>query len=82
VQRLRFRTQARRDDQRRQLHGCRFRGPFLPSDCFCARHWKREHSGFGKSTTTFAIIVGVVAVYYGILAIWFWNMIPTPLVTG
>jgi hypothetical protein len=47
---------------------------------FCARHWKREHAG--KSTTTFAIIVGVVAVYYGILAIWFWNMIPTPLVTG
>jgi hypothetical protein len=49
---------------------------------FSARHWKREDAGFGKTTTTFAIIVGVVAVYCGILAIWFWNMIPTPLVTG
>ena len=49
---------------------------------FCARHWKREHAGFGKSTTTFAIIVGAVGVYYGILAIWFWNMTPTPLVSG
>jgi hypothetical protein len=54
----------------------------FPVIVFCARHWKRENAGFGKTTITFAIIVGVVAVYCGILAIWFWNMIPTPLVTG
>jgi hypothetical protein len=30
---------------------------------FCARHWKREYAGLGKTATTFASIVGVVAVY-------------------
>jgi hypothetical protein len=49
---------------------------------FCARHWKREYTGLGKTASTFAISVGVVAVYYGILAIWFWNMIPTQLANG
>ena len=49
---------------------------------FCARHWKREYTGLGKTATTFAISVGVVAVYYGILAIWFWNMIPNQLANG
>jgi hypothetical protein len=49
---------------------------------FCARHWKREYSGLGKTASTFAISVGVVVVYYGILAIWFWNMIPTRLANG
>ena len=43
---------------------------------FCARHWKREYAGLGKTASTFAISVGVVAVYYGVLAVWFWNMIP------
>jgi len=32
--------------------------------------------------TTFAISVDAVGVYYGILAIWFWNMIPTQLADG
>jgi len=36
---------------------------------FCARHWKREYSGRGKTASTLAIRVGVVALYYGILAI-------------
>ena len=49
---------------------------------FCARHWKREYTGLGKTATTFAISVGVVAVYYGILAIWFWNMIPNQFANG
>lgn len=49
---------------------------------FCARHWKREDSGPGKTASTFAISVGVVALYYGILAIWFWNMIPTQIANG
>ena len=48
----------------------------------CARHWKREYAGTGKTATTFAISLGVVAVYYGILAIWFWNMIPTQIANG
>jgi len=49
---------------------------------FCARPWKREYSGLGKTASTFAISVGVVAVHYGILAIWFWNMIPTQIANG
>jgi hypothetical protein len=49
---------------------------------FCARHWKREYAGLGKTASTFAISVGVVAVYYGILAIWFWNFIPSQISKG
>ena len=49
---------------------------------FCARHWKREYSGLGKTARTFAVGVGVVAVYYGILAIWFWNLIPNQIAKG
>lgn len=49
---------------------------------FCARHWKREYSGLGKTASTFVVSVGVVAVYYGILAIWFWNLIPSQIANG
>lgn len=49
---------------------------------FSARHWKREYAGLGKTISTFAVGVGVVAVYYGILAIWFWNMIPNQVTQG
>ena len=42
----------------------------------CARHWQKEYSGLGKTRNTFAISMGIVAVYYGILIFWFWNMIP------
>lgn len=49
---------------------------------FCARHWLREYAGLGKTATTFAISLGVVAVYYGILATWFWNLIPTRIANG
>lgn len=49
---------------------------------FCARHWKKEYSGLGKTISTFAVGVGVVAVYYGILAIWFWNMFPVQVTNG
>jgi uncharacterized protein YjeT (DUF2065 family) len=42
----------------------------------CARHWKKEYSGLGKTLNTFLISFGIVAVYYGILIFWFWNMIP------
>jgi hypothetical protein len=49
---------------------------------FCARHWRREYSGLGKTASTFAVGVGVVAVYYAILAIWFWNMIPSQITKG
>jgi len=49
---------------------------------FCARHWKREYSGLGKTASTFAISVGIVAAYYGILVIWFWNWIPNQLANG
>jgi hypothetical protein len=49
---------------------------------FCARHWKKEYAGLGKTISTFAVGVGVVAVYYGILAVWFWNMIPNKVTLG
>jgi uncharacterized protein YjeT (DUF2065 family) len=42
----------------------------------CARHWKKEYSGLGKARSTFLVSLGVVAVYYGILIAWFWEMIP------
>lgn len=42
----------------------------------CARHWQREYLGLGKSLSTFAVSFGVVAVYYGILVVWFWHLIP------
>jgi hypothetical protein len=49
---------------------------------FCARHWMKEYAGLGKTISTFAVGVGVVAVYYGILAIWFWNMFPVQVTNG
>ena len=42
----------------------------------CARHWKREYAGLGKALSTFAVSLGIVAVYYAILVIWFWNIVP------
>jgi hypothetical protein len=42
----------------------------------CARRWMKEYAGLGKSLTTFAVSLGIVAVYYGILVAWFWHMIP------
>jgi hypothetical protein len=42
----------------------------------CVRRWMKEYAGLGKSLSTFAISFGVVAVYYGILVVWFWHMIP------
>lgn len=43
---------------------------------FCAYRWKREYSGLGKWRSTFLISLGIVAVYYATLVIWFWRMIP------
>lgn len=43
---------------------------------FCARHWKKEYSGLGKTGSTFLVSLGIVAAYYGILFVWFWHMIP------
>ena len=42
----------------------------------CGRHWQREYLGLGKSLSTFAVSFGVVAVYYTILVVWFWHLIP------
>lgn len=42
----------------------------------CGRRWMKEYAGLGKSATTFAVTFGIVAVYYGILVVWFWHMIP------
>lgn len=43
----------------------------------CARRWMKEYAGLGKSVTTFAVSFGIVVVYYGILVVWFWHMIPS-----
>ena len=42
----------------------------------CGRRWVKEYAGLGKSVSTFAVTLGIVAVYYGILVVWFWHMIP------
>jgi len=42
----------------------------------CGRHWKKEYAGLGKTISTFSVSMGIVAVYYAILILWFWNMIP------
>jgi hypothetical protein len=42
----------------------------------CVRRWLKEYAGLGKSLSTFAVSLGIVAVYYGILVFWFWEMIP------
>jgi hypothetical protein len=41
----------------------------------CARRWKKEYAGLGKSLSTFAVSLGIVVAYYGILVVWFWRMI-------
>ncbi len=43
---------------------------------FCGRHWKKEYSGLGKARSTFLVSLGIVAVYYGTLLRFFWEMIP------
>jgi hypothetical protein len=42
----------------------------------CARRWIREYAGLGKTVVTFGVSSGIVVVYYGILVVWFWHMIP------
>ena len=42
----------------------------------CGRHWMKEYSGLGKARSTFLVSLGIVAVYYGILIAFFWQMIP------
>jgi hypothetical protein len=43
---------------------------------FCGKHWMKEYSGLGKTRTTMLVSLSIVAVYYGILLRWFWDMIP------
>ena len=43
---------------------------------FCTRRWIREYAGLGKLLTTFAVSLGIVVLYYGILVVWFWQMFP------
>jgi hypothetical protein len=43
----------------------------------CTRRWFKEYVGLGKSLSTFAVTFGIVAIYYGILVVWFWHMIPS-----
>jgi Na+-driven multidrug efflux pump len=48
----------------------------------CGRHWKKEYAGLGKTFRTFVVCLGIVAAYYAILVIWFWNMIPREATKG
>ena len=43
---------------------------------FCGRHWLKEYSGLGKTRRTFFVSLGIVAVYYGTLLRFFWDMTP------
>jgi len=40
------------------------------------KHWMKEYSGLGKARNTFFVSLGIVAVYYGTLLRFFWDMIP------
>jgi hypothetical protein len=42
----------------------------------CARRSHRECGGLGKSLTTLLLSSEMVVVYYGILVVWFWHMMP------
>jgi hypothetical protein len=44
---------------------------------FCARHWLKEYSGLGKTRRTFLVSLGIIAVYYGTLLRFFWDMMPS-----
>ncbi|MGB7847798.1 MAG: hypothetical protein WBL63_19455 [Candidatus Acidiferrum sp.] len=41
----------------------------------CARRWMKEYAGLGKSLSTFAVSLGIVVIYYGILVAWFWHSV-------
>lgn len=42
----------------------------------CAYRWKREFAGLAKGRSTFLVSLGVVVVYYAVLVVWFWRMVP------
>jgi hypothetical protein len=44
----------------------------------CAMHWKREFRGLGKGLSTFVISVVIVALYYGVMILWFWRAAAAP----
>ncbi len=48
----------------------------------CAYRWRREYAGLGKGWSTFLISLAIVIVYYGILVVWFWKLVPQAPVTG
>jgi hypothetical protein len=48
---------------------------------FCGYRWKREFSGLGQGLSTFLISLGIVAIYYILLAYWFWHAVKAPLRT-
>ena len=39
----------------------------------CTYRWKHEFAGLRKGLSTFFVSAGIVAAYYGVLAIWFWQ---------
>lgn len=43
---------------------------------FSGRHWMKEYSGLGKARSTFVVSLGIVAMYYGTLLRFFWDLIP------
>jgi hypothetical protein len=43
---------------------------------FTGKHWSNEYAGLGKGRSTFLVSLGIVAVFYGILITFFWEMIP------
>jgi hypothetical protein len=42
----------------------------------CGIHLLKGYSGLGKTRSTFFVSLGIVAVYYGILVRFFWDMMP------
>ena len=44
---------------------------------FCGKHWMKEYAGLGKARSTFFVSFGIVAMYYGTLLRFFWDLIPS-----
>lgn len=42
----------------------------------CTHRWIREYAGLGKIVVAFGVSSAIVAVYYGIMVVWFWHMAP------
>jgi len=48
----------------------------------CAYRWMQEFAGLGRGLITFFVSLGIVVVYYAILVVWFWHIVPQTSPSG